>query len=401
MASRFKAARAGVAALGAALIMMTTAAIPATAEPATGFPDGEVPGYHVNMGKGKLKEILAKLVGFRLSDGTDLDMYCVEIRTNLDHRREMAETPWDEYPDPDSPFHANRDRINWILHNSFPVVGRQALAQTLRDAGVTLHGGLNREEAITGTQAAIWHFSDGVDLNRKNPLPVVGKAFDADVLALYDHLTGDANTGIGDQPTPALEVSPAELTGEAGERIGPFTVTTTGTVSDLTADLPEGVRITDAEGNDMAAGAIENGTELYLDVPADAADGEATFELTARARIDTGRLFVGIGYEDKKTQSVIVAKAARSEITVAAGASWTAAPPTSSTTPPPSTETTTTTTPPSTPPTTTTSEAPVPQERNDSGLATTGASVLAPVVIGLVLVGAGVIALLVLRRRRA
>lgn len=400
MASWLKAARAGVAVLGAAVTLTMTAAIPATADPATGFPDGDVPGYHVNMGKGKLKEVLAKLVGFRLSDGTKLDMYCVEIRTRIDPKREMVETRWDEYPDADSPFHANRDRINWILHNGYPAVGRKVLAQTLRDAGVRLHGGLNREEAITGTQAAIWHLSDGVDINRKNPLPVVGKAFDADVLALYDYLTGEANVGLGEQPAPALEVSPPGLTGEAGERIGPFTVTTTGKAVGLTADLPEGVWITDADGNELDASAIENGTELYLDVPADAAEGEATFDLTVKAKLATGRLFVGIEYATNKTQSLIVAKSARSEITVTASATWTAAPPpsTGTTTPPPSSEPSVSATAP--PSTTTTEAAPVPQPRNDSGLAQTGASVLAPVVIGLVLVGAGAGALLFLRHRR-
>lgn len=398
MASRFRAARVGVAALGAAVTLMTTAALPAAAEPVTGFPDGAVDGYHVNMGSGKLKEILAKLIGFRLSDGSKLDMYCVEIRTNLDHKREMQEQPWDSYPAADSPFHANRDRINWILHNSYPVVERQALAKTLTDKGVDLHAGLNREEAITGTQAAIWHLSDGVDLNRKNPLPVVGKAFDADVLALYDYLIGEDNVGIGDQPTPALEISPKELTGKAGERIGPFTVTTTGTIDSLKSELPEGVRITDAEGRDLDARTLESGSELYLDVPADAPDGETTFEVTAKATVDTGRLFVGLGYEEKKTQSLIVAKASNSEITVKASANWTAAPPVeTSTTPPPTTETST-----STPPETTTSEStPVPQPKaNESDLAQTGASVFAPVMIGLVLVGAGAGALLFLRRRR-
>lgn len=401
MASRFRAARAGVAALGAAVTLMATAALPAAAEPVTGFPDGAVDGYHVNMGSGKLKEILAKLIGFRLSDGSKLDMYCVEIRTNLDHKREMAEQPWDAYPAADSPFHANRDRINWILHNSYPVVGRKELATTLTDKGVDLHAGINREEAITATQAAIWHLSDGVDLNRKNPLPVVGKAFDADVLALYDYLIGDDNVGIGEQPTPALEVSPNELSGEAGERIGPFKLTTTGTIAELKADLPDGVRITDAEGRDLDARSLESGSELYLDVPADAPDGEVTFEVTAKASLDTGRLFVGIGYEEKKTQSLIVAKAARSEISVKAGAKWTAAPPpatSTTTTPPPTTETSTT----STPPETTTSEStPVPQPKaNESDLADTGASIFAPVMIGLVLVGAGAGALLFLRRRR-
>jgi len=402
MASRFKAARTGLAMVGAAATLMMTAAIPAAAEPASGMVQGETVGYHVNMGKGKLKDVLAKLVGLRLDNGSKLDTYCVEIRTGIDPKHEMVEKPWDEYPNADSPFHDNRDKINWILHNSFPVKTRNAIATVLRDRGVELHGGINVEEAISATQAAVWHFSDAVDLNRKNPLPVVGKNFDADVLALYDYLIGEDNVGIGDQPDPALQVSPTELSGEAGERIGPFTVTTTGTVSELTADLPEGVRITDADGNELDAESIENGTELYLDVPEDAADGEATFEITAKAGMDTGRLFVGKNYGKKnKTQSLIVAKSTRTKITVTAGADWTAAPPPSSTTsstPPPSTETSTPET--STPTTTTTEAAPVPQPKNTGGLATTGASILAPIVIGVVLVGAGIGSLLFLRRRR-
>jgi TQXA domain-containing protein len=404
MASRFRAVRTAFAVLGAAATVTVTAALPAAAEPATGLPTGEVTGYHVNVGKGKLRDILAKVFKVELSDGSTVDAYCVQVRRGSDPEHELVEQPWDAFPDADSPFHANRDEINWILHNSFPVVGRQALQRTLRDSGVTLHnGGLNREEAISGTQAAIWHFSDGVDLNRNNPLPVVGRGFDRDVLALYDYLTGDANVGLGDQPSPALEVSPSELSGEAGERIGPFTVTTTGNVTKLNADLPDGVTITDADGEELTAKRIEDGTELYLDVPADAEDGEVTIELIARAGIDTGRLFVGENYgKGNKTQSLITAKSTRTKITVTIGADWNAAPPTSTTTTaPPSSETSTTAPPSSTPTETSPSAAaPVPQPKNTSGLASTGASILMPVVIGLVLVGAGIGALLVLRRRR-
>ncbi|HEX2133033.1 MAG TPA: Cys-Gln thioester bond-forming surface protein [Actinophytocola sp.] len=407
MASRFRAVRTAAAVLGAAVAMTVTAALPAAAEPATGYPseEREITGYHVNVGKGKLRDILAKVFKVELSDGTTVDAYCVQVRRGSDPKHKLVEQPWDSFPDRNSPFHENRDKINWILHNSFPVVDRKALQRTLRKSGVKLHnGGLNREEAISGTQAAIWHFSDGVDLNRKNPLPVVaGKGFDKDVLAVYDYLTGDANVGLGDQPTPALEVSPTELSGQAGERIGPFTVNTNGKVTKLDADLPEGVTITDAEGNELTAKAIEDGTELYLDVPEDAAEGEATVELTARAGIDTGRLFVGENYgKGNRTQSLITAKSTRTKITVTLGVDWSAAPPTSTTTTtaPPTSETSTTAPPSSTETAPSSSEAPVPQPKNTSGLASTGASILMPVVIGLVLVGAGIGALLVLRRRR-
>jgi TQXA domain-containing protein/LPXTG-motif cell wall-anchored protein len=308
----------------------------------------------------------------------------------------MVEQPWDEYPNPDSPFHQNRDKINWVLHNGFPVKSAEDLAAKVTEGGATLNDGLDEKEAIAGTQAAVWHFSDDTDLNRDNPLPRNGDdAAAADVVALYDYLTGDDNIGIGDQPTPALAVEPTSLSGKAGERIGPFTVNTTGSIDKLTANLPEGVKITDVDGVELDASKIKNGSQLFLDVPADAAEGEASFELSASAKVDTGRLFVGKDYsEHHKTQSLIVAKAEASELTVSAGGNWVEAP--APTQPPSSTSET-----PAPTTTTTTSEAaPAPQPKNTGGLASTGASIMAPVVIGVVLVGAGVGALLFLRRRR-
>ncbi|HEY7593321.1 MAG TPA: thioester domain-containing protein [Actinophytocola sp.] len=396
MSSRFKFARAGAGITGAAALLLMAAAVPASADPATGVVDGGTEGYHVNVGNGGLGNLATSLIGFRLTDGTKLGMYCVEIHTNIDRDHEMVEQPWEEYPNPESPFNDNRDKINWVLHNGFPVKSTDDLAAKLTDGGASLNDGLSEKEAIAGTQAAVWHFSDATDLNRENPLPRDGdEAAAKDVVALYDFLTGDANGGIGDQPTPALQVSPTELSGKAGERIGPFTVNTTGTIDELKANLPEGVKITDVDGVELDASKIKNGSQLFLDVPADAAEGEANFELSASAKVDTGRLFVGKDYnEHHKTQSLIVAKAEESKITVTAGGNWAATPPPTS---PPSS--TSETAPPTT--TTTTEAPPAPQPKNTGGLAETGASIMAPVIIGVVLLGAGVGTLLFLRRRRA
>jgi len=395
-----KLARGGAAVVGASVALLMTAAIPAGADPATGKVDPEsyVHGYHVNVGAG-YDDMNASLIGFTLTDGTKLQMYCVEIDTRIDKKHQMVEQAWDKYPNASSPFHENRDKINWVLHNGFPVVGAAALTKTLTDQGVTLKNGIDEKEAISATQAAVWHFSDGKDLSESNPLPKGPQSAKADVLALYGYLTGDANVGIGDQPTPALAVAPNELSGEAGTRIGPFTVSATGSVDELTTKLPEGVKVTDKDGVELTAEQITNGTELYLDVPAGAEAGDGSFELTATASVDTGRLFVGENYGKKKTQTLIVATAEKSEIVASAGGTWTetTTPPSSETTTPPTSETTTTTT----VPTTSSSAAPAPQPKNTSGdLAETGASIFAPIVIGVVLVGAGIGALFFQRHRR-
>ena len=389
--------RIAAALVGASALLLATAA-PAAADPVTGKvdPEAHVIGYQVNVGDGWLATIPTNLLGFTLSDGTKLGMYCVEIHTDIDETKDMVERPWDDYPDEESPFHQNRAKINWVLHHGYPAKSLQALTAQFPDA----HDGIDALEAIAATQAAVWHFSDDVDLDRDDPLSGDGSDDEdaADALALYDYLVGDDNKGLGEQPTPTLTVSPETLSGNAGERIGPFTVTTSGTIEGLTADLPAGVKITDADGTELTAGTIADGTELYVDVPEGASDGDGSFELTASAAVDTGRLFVGKDYDEHPTQSLIVAKAEKTTLTVSAGAEWTTAP----TTPPTSTTTTTTTTTTTVPPaTTTTEDTPAPQPKNnDDDLAETGASILAPVLIGLVLVGAGLGAMLVVRRRR-
>ena len=399
MASR-KLVRAGGAVVGASVALMLSAAIPASADPVSGSVDGYTNGYHVNVGNKKLSDISASLIGFKLDDGTRLQMYCVEIRTNIDEKHKMVEQAWDKYPNPDSPFHANRAKINWVLHNGFPVVGTDSLTQTLTTQGVQLKNGIDDKEAISATQAAVWHFSDNTKLDRENPLPAGPMDAKADVLALYDYLTGPANAGIGDQPTPALAVAPVELEGKAGERIGPFTVNTTGDIEKLTTKLPEGVTVTDLDGVEFTADKIKNGAQLFLNVPEGTEAGDGTFELTASASVDTGRLFVGEQYgKKKKTQSLIVATAEKSEIVASAGGKWTVATPPSSTTEQPPSSTVETTTPPET--TTSSSEAPAPQPKNTAGeLAETGASIFAPIVIGVVLVGAGIGAIFFQRHRK-
>jgi TQXA domain-containing protein len=313
----------------------------------------------------------------------------------------MVEKDWADHPAADSPFTANQAGINWILHNGYPVVSTDRLTTRLAETGATLTGGLSEKEAIAGTQAAIWHLSDATDLNRENPVP--GQvAAGRDVLALYDFLTGPANVGIGEQPAPSLKIEPDSLSGAAGQRIGPFTVRTNGSVEKLTADLPDGVTVVDESGAELDAAGVKDGTRLFIDVPAGAADGTADVSLTATARVETGRLFVGRDYgEGGVTQSLIVAQAESSQVTATARGTW-----------PDKQPETTVDNPVDNPvdnavddnavdnAVATEEPAPEPQAKNASGLAETGASLLTPGLVGLALVGLGFVVLLVRRNRR-
>jgi TQXA domain-containing protein len=405
MTGRFTFVRRGAGAVGVAAAVVLATVAPVSADPVTGTVlDDSTEGLNVNVGAEWLADLPTGLLGFRLSDGTTLGVYCVEIRTTIDYDQPMVEKDWADHPAADSPFTANQAAINWILHNGYPVVSTGQLASRLAGNGATLTGGLSDEEAIAGTQAAIWHLSDATDLDRENPVPGQAAA-GRDVLALYDYLTGPDNVGIGEQPAASLKIEPDSLAGAAGQRIGPFTVRTNGSVEKLTADLPDGVRVVDESGAELDAAEIKDGTRLFIDVPAGAADGTASVALTATARVDTGRLFVGRDYADGAvTQSMIVAQAETSQVTATARGTWPDKP----------TEKTVDNAvdnPPDNPPDNTADDAvdnavateetaPEPQAKNASGLAETGASLLTPGLVGLALVGLGFVVLLVRRNRR-
>ncbi|WP_034271669.1 thioester domain-containing protein [Haloechinothrix halophila] len=403
MRTRSVLTRAGAVAIGATFALLSTAA-PASADDATGTvlgPRHNISGYKVNMDS--MTNLNTALFGLKLDGGNTLRMYCVEIKVDLRHGETMVETPWDQYPNPDSPFHDNRGKIQWVLQNGYPSVDTDALEEAI--GADTLTDGLSEKEAITGTQAAVWRFSDDEELQRPNATQA-GDDADQDVLALYDYLTSEARDI--EEPTPTLELAPETASGQAGERIGPFTVATTGEVSELTTDLPEGTTLTDADGKELSASDITDGSEIYVDVPASMSANNASFEIKATGHVNTGRLFVAGNYDERKAQSLIVAQSEDVTLSAGATATWQAAPTTTppeettSSTPAPTTSSSapTTSTTSAAPPAPTTTEAPPAPVSNEDDLALTGASIMTPLLVGVGLVIAGVGALMFQRRRK-
>lgn len=256
------------------------------------------------------------------------------------------------------------NKINWALRHSYPFLTVDKLSVT----------GISNKEAIAATQVAIWHLLvDDITLTDTN---------NEHVLALYKFLTGDANKGATNDKEPVLELTPATGSGKAGEKVGPVTVKTT--AKELTLTVPEGVKVLDKDGKELAAKDIKDGSELFFQVPAGAA-GHGTVELTATGQVS--RVFANVeDEEDVPAPEFKVAAAATDEgpeiqflafaqnltKSVKVDLSWTAA-----------------------------SETPAPQGSSGGGLANTGVSIYVPLGIAVLLLLAGGGALLFLRRRRA
>ncbi|SDN31605.1 thioester domain-containing protein [Allokutzneria albata] len=375
MASGLRSARLGAVLLSTAAITLAVAG-PAFAEAAKAKVNhsANVDGLHVKLTDGNSWH--AKLLGVELEDGTKVKTYCVELTVNNVNGAPLVESPWEKYPDSSKGFKTQPDKVNWILHHSYPAVSN--LAELAKAAG---SGPLDEREAISGTQAAIWHFSNKVGLSDKpgdNP---------ADVVALYKYLTGPKNVGMKNQPAPALNVEPAEKSGVAGKPVGPFKVNTTADKVNVEVKGDAGAKLVDAKG--AAITSVANGGEVFVSVPADAKAGKATIDFSAKATLQKGRLFVGDG---ARTQTLILAQAENTKVKAKAKADWKAAPVV--TTSPTPTSTVVPTTGPTTAPTTSTTPG------NPDDLANTGASILFPAILGGVLVAGGATALVLQRKRK-
>jgi TQXA domain-containing protein/LPXTG-motif cell wall-anchored protein len=378
--SRVKKLRRGAALVGVTMAALSAAVVPATAAPMTGRVEGVAQsGVEVRMQDSKGvqdfdTELFRMVVG-----GTELQTYCVSLHTDVDPDAKPAyvEADWNKHPDPESSFARNTSQINWVLRNAYPMVSEKDLQKAVaEELDEKFPDGLSQEEALAATQAAIWHYSDGATLNQ-SPTPFSSARTAADVRAVFEYLTDDKiNAGRAIEPQPAMDLAPATMSGKAGELIGPFTVTTNAEELVFTGTYPKGVKLTDKQGTAQPKSLAPRGKyEFYVQVPADAAEGKADFTVSGKSNMTPGRLFIAADPQ-KPSQAMVLARTESVPLQVRGTADWTlksAKAPSSA----------------------------APQAKNaENELAATGASVLVPIIIGAVLVAAGVGALVYQRRRR-
>lgn len=392
--NRVSKLRRSAALLGVGAVALMAAAIPASADAATGtLQDNPAEGGpQVNLkkaGSDNDQPFNTQLFKLKFDEKTFLETYCVDLNTDTQKNAEYVEVPWDQHNAPDSTFKQNAAKINWLLQHGYPTVGPDALAKAI--GGKWGAHDLTKREALAGTQAAAWHYSDSVDLDLDH---VIGKDNNPDngddgtnIANVYKYLTSDKNVGDNDQPKPELTLDPQKRTGKPGDLIGPFTVTTNAQAVMVSSTLPQGVELTDKDGKKlpdagaaamkaMAAGAKK--FDFFVKVPAGTPDGKADLNVSGNASLTLGRLFISKQDQDKPpSQRMILAATQTVKLATTGEASWNAGG--------------------TTPPTTDTTPA-APQAQ--APLAKTGASVLTPVIIGVVLVAGGVGALLFQRRRR-
>ncbi|MFE4691201.1 Cys-Gln thioester bond-forming surface protein [Streptomyces sp. NPDC056749] len=254
----------------------------------------------LNTGEGKKpQELPAGLFEMKVDGGGTIQTYCIDFHTPTKDGAKYLETPWDQ-----SSLGANADagKVRWILQHSYPQVND--FAALAKEAGT---GPLNEKTAAAGTQVAIWRFSDKADVTAK----------DENAEKLADWL--EANAQNVAEPKASVGLSPAAVSGKAGEKLGPITVhTDAGQVSVAPpADAAaSGVQVTDKAGKPVTEAA--DGSDLYFSVPEDATDGSASLTVQATTSVPVGRVFAGL----TKSQTMILAGSSESTVSATATATW-------------------------------------------------------------------------------
>ncbi|MFI9008824.1 thioester domain-containing protein [Actinosynnema sp. NPDC053489] len=418
MASRSTVKRLGAAILGAGLVLMS--ALPAAAAGDVKVqPDksADQPGMGVYLERGgKPVElprhktgdpINAELIGLKIVEGGQgqtARAYCVELPTPLYDGRQLEEVPWDQHPNPNTSFKQNAGKINWVLQNSYPAIEDPADAYKLYG----LDPANKPSILIAAAQAAVWHFSDGVDLRKGDSTAeaedVHGGTVDELVYKIYEYLTTKAED-IKDVK-PNLGIEPSVLKGQVGSTFGPFVITTTADEVQLITSLPKGVTLVDKDGSPFktvkageitAASSSVKASEVWVKVGPDVEPGDLDLVVKAGAKLRSGRLFVSSNPK-QETQSLVIATSEPVNVEVPAKAEWVENVVVTTTT-----EATTTTSPTTTTTTAaaTTTTTAVATGGDTDELASTGASIFVPLLIGLGLLGAGTAALIIVRRKRA
>ena len=301
------AGRTGLAASAAAFLAFGLAA-PAAADEVETY-EGSAEGTYVGNAESgpKVKmdgaSVGTSLFNLELTDGSVLKMYCIDFKTNIVGGAEYKEDAWANYPGQGS--FAEPGKVLWLLQNAYPNTDAAALGEA---AGVE---GLSNEDALGATQAAIWHFSNDMDLSGGNG---------DNVVAVYEYLTANAES-VEEEPGAALSITPDVAEGTAGSVIGEFEISTNSSQIPVTLDAPEGVELVDVETGE-AVTTVDNGDKVGFAVPEGTEPGEASFSLEASSSVETGRLFQGKS-ATKPTQTLITVDGDETTVSASASAGWT------------------------------------------------------------------------------
>ena len=250
---------------------------------------------------GERFDVWANILGLQPRGSEEvLQVYCIDIRTDLDFNAPYSEGEWTESGV------ANLENVRWVLSHGHPnATAEELLAESGAAAPEEWGAAETVRVAYAGTQAAVWHFTDGFELDGEEPVLGGTDAQRQAVSAVYDYLVGNA----GRMPDPSEYFVDLEGLDEAGYedgRFGPYTVRSNAGPVELST---EGGRLVDSDGDEVTV--REDGEQFHI-VLDEGSDG-ITITGTATYDLPIGRVFLATTEEALSGQSTNAAGAVASQ----------------------------------------------------------------------------------------
>ncbi len=281
-------AQAALAAVAGSALLLGSAMPAAADEKTTGIPTsgGDRVTLVINGKRMPVSSLAINLEGQR-----GVPVYCIDFHTPVATGQPYDEGTWSESEV------KNLNKVQWVLTKGYP----NGDAAKLLDAAGASANGLDtrtRDKLLYfGTQTAVWHFSDSVNLgdwSRDIRGLTEQRQYDV-VKKVYDYLTKNA-VGVP-EPKGELSVDPANATAIAGEKAGPFTVK--GPAGEIKVTVTGGAAV-DANGNPVSV--TTNGGQFWL---TGTEAGKAAVSLTAEGAVSFGRVFLFRGNKDKHQKLIL------------------------------------------------------------------------------------------------
>ncbi|MCL0121555.1 Cys-Gln thioester bond-forming surface protein, partial [Corynebacterium pygosceleis] len=257
----------------------------------------------------------AHLTKVQLPDGTVINAYCinrpVNVRGGADYDLSVFENEKADWIPA-----ANGDKIRRVVDKGYPNVTVETLMAAAGIGGFIDSDNNRRREALTATQAAIWHYTENLDVKWSgsddwNMSRFGGPQQRDRMKKMYDYLLKVAEESPKKVLDFELKIDPEAASGKSNSNIGPFTVSTNGDEATLElVNPPAGVVLYKNSSPLEPAGtttAVSNGDEFFVHVPAGTPDGSVTLSLSGVSEVPAGtivsdRLGVNYKYPDKNNK---------------------------------------------------------------------------------------------------
>ena len=214
--------------------------------------------------------------------------YCIELDVDIKYESDLRVGDWKDFPGTNK-FKDNAEiqsKVAWIAQRSYP---QTDMAELIKASGIA---DLTEKEAITATQAAIWHFTNDY---KWSGLKEADQATTTRVEKLFTYLTGQTNTGLKESKQPTVEAETGSITFTRSEngsegKVGPIRFKSSQATFKLTSELK--YELINAQGAKVDLNAVPADTDLYLKVPADATSGEQEFKGSVTGSVYAGKLLI-------------------------------------------------------------------------------------------------------------